>query len=167
MPVPKGDDKLVYSPLFNTHDTGLEYTAHDFDLSTTVTSLGTQVKPLDDSNGAGKYYSDDDNLTGNDKYIPDAEGYPVIRTIFTEDNTGRVKVQGGLGPVFQPGLSDDKTTRYDYATPFQEELDILFGAEVGYAKYYKKDMVTDPNNQSTVSYTDMKGNVIATALAGA
>ncbi|TAD93356.1 MAG: hypothetical protein EAY75_01115, partial [Bacteroidetes bacterium] len=53
-----------------------------------------------------------------------------------------------------------------YGTPSQEQLDALFGTEVGYNNYYQKTMVRDANGQFSVSYTDMTGKTIATALAG-
>ena len=100
-------------------------------------------------------------------YIPDAEGYPLSVTEYTPDNTGRIKSQGGVGPVFQPGQnSPSHTTKYYYAKPDQWELDQLFGSDVGFAKHYFKNMVVDPNGQVSISYLNGSGKTIATALAG-
>jgi len=160
LPVPKSSAILSYVSNFNKDDLGGEYNASDYDETLLPTSLSNTIGA-----GAGHYYSTT-NTSADSKYIPDAGGYPLVRTIYTSDNTGRVSVQGGLGPVFQPGATTDRTTRYYYGTPAQEELDALFGSEVGYSQYYTKELVCDPNAQKTVTYKDLKGNVIATGLAG-
>ena len=48
----------------------------------------------------------------------------------------------------------------------QEELDRLFGTEVGNHLFYNKTYTEDPNGQTSVTYQDMKGRTIATALIG-
>jgi len=123
--------------------------------------------------GAANYYSPSNAfLAANSsdpklKYIPDADGYPLSVTQYTADNTGRIKLQGGVGLTFQPGTgSVSKTTKYFYGKPEQWELDQLFGNDVGYAEHYLKNMVVDPNNQVSVSYINGSGKTIATALAG-
>jgi RHS repeat-associated protein len=122
--------------------------------------------------GAANYYSAR-NLFKNisyqkfNKYIPDAQGYPLSVTQYTADNTGRIKVQGGVGQTFQPGKSfPSYTTKYYYGKPEQWELDQLFGNDVGYAEHYLKNMVVDPNGQISVSYINASGKTIATALTG-
>ena len=45
------------------------------------------------------------------------------------------------------------------------ELRRLFGSNVGTASHYKKNYVVDANGQVSVSYLDMAGRVIATALS--
>ena len=69
-----------------------------------------------------------------------------------------------MGPDHQLGSQHE--TNYFYGVPLQEELDRLFGSEVGDNKHYKKNMVQDANGQVSVTYQDMQGNTIATALAG-
>ena len=56
--------------------------------------------------------------------------------------------------------------RDSYGTPDQKELDALFGTDVGHFSHYFKNMVRDANGQYSVSYVDMHGRTIATALAG-
>ena len=119
--------------------------------------------PLGQGSGAGKFYSPANNEEQN-KFVPNAFGYPFAVTRYTPDNTGRVRQQGGVGPQLQVGAHD---TRYFYGKPNQWELDRLFGVNVGNASHYQKTMVIDPNGQATVSYLDAKGRTIATALAGA
>lgn len=126
----------------------------------------SEADELSSSSGSAKYYSPDNPIKTNEQaYVPDAENYPLVQTIFTQDGTGRVRSQSGVGPVHQLG-ADGQNTKYYYLTPSQSEIDRLFGNNVGYAKYYQEQMVVDPNGQVSVSYMDNKGRTIATALAG-
>ena len=128
--------------------------------------------PLNTSSGASQYYSPQNTfLTANDQtrnsYIPDAEGYPLSVTSYTADNTGRIKLQGGVGKAFQPGTAlVSNTTKYYYSVPNQWELDQLFGNDVGFASHYMKNTVMDPNGQISISYLNASGKTIATALTG-
>ncbi|UYQ95593.1 hypothetical protein MKQ68_10820 [Chitinophaga horti] len=99
-------------------------------------------------------------------YVPNAGGYPFSVTRYTNDNTNRVAVQGGVGELFQPGAAG-KATQMFYGKPGQWELDRVFGNDVGYASHYLKNMTVDGNGQVSVSYLNASGKVIATALAGA
>src|SRR5207244_1439585 len=86
-------------------------------------------------------------------------------TQYTQDGTGRVNRQGGVGAEFQIGSGHE--TKYYYSSPEQTDLDALFGTEAGDASHYQKNMVRDANGQYSVSYVDMHGRTVATALAGA
>ena len=122
------------------------------------------------ASGASKYYSpNNDLLTGAGasaiaKNIPDAEGLPFTMTRYLPDATGRVQSQSGVGAAMALGSGHE--TKYYYGGAAQEELDGLFGTEVGNFTHYFKNMVKDANGQMSVSYTDMHGRTIATALAG-
>jgi RHS repeat-associated protein len=128
--------------------------------------------PLSTLSGASRYYSPQNDFLSNayNKFIPNAGGFPLSVTQYTNDNTGRIKSQGGVGLAFQPGKSGSsslsKTTRYFYGKPEQWELDQLFGNDVGYAEHYLKNMVIDPNGQISLSYLNASGKTIATALTG-
>ena len=129
------------------------------------------VSPMNNVSGSAYYYSSQfyNDLTPEEKEshlatIPHSFGYPFVHTEYTADNTGRISRQGGAGPQYQLGSGHE--TKYIYAVPFQEELNMLFGANVGFASHYKKNMVIDPNGQVSISYLDAKGNTIATSLAG-
>ena len=98
------------------------------------------------------------------EYIAEANGFPFTVTEYTPDNTGRIRRQGGVGPTHQLGSNHE--TKYYYAVPEQEEIDRLFGNNVGYKDHYEKEMVVDPNGQVSISYKNSSGKVIATALAG-
>ncbi|MBT2563802.1 AHH domain-containing protein [Pedobacter sp. ISL-68] len=164
-----GSSFLHYFPAFNVDEAGHPYSLNNLNLS------GCEIQPakLGTGSGASNYYSGEflgTTLGGErdfNKYIPDAEKYPLSVTQYTADNTGRIKLQGGVGPMFQPGPEGGRrTTRYYYGKPQQEELDILFGNDVGYAEHYLKNMVVDPNGQISISYLNAGGKTVATALAG-
>ncbi|MBV6474498.1 MAG: hypothetical protein JPMHGGIA_02822 [Saprospiraceae bacterium] len=170
LPVPVlHDPALKFREKFNRNLANQSYSKLDFDLDADP-CIGS-IAPLNTISGAAYYYSSQfyNNLTATEQkshlgYIPESEGYPMIQTEYTPDNTGRIQRQGGAGKVFQ--LESNHETKYFYATPAQEELDYLFGTNVGIASHYKKNMVMDPNSQVSISYLDAKGNTIATALAG-
>lgn len=117
------------------------------------------------SGSAAQYYSPlNPDAATTAKAIPDAEGYPYTVTRYTPDGTGRIQSQSGVGAAMKMGSG--RETKYYYGSPKQEELDALFGTEVGNKGHYFKNMVQDANKQMSVSYTDMQGRTIATALAG-
>src|SRR5690606_8652148 len=107
--------------------------------------------------GAAQYYSprNPEKEQDNNKLIPDAKGFPFAEVRYTQDNTGRVAAQGGVGPDHQ--LATGHETKYYYGTPDQAELDALFGTEAGDASHYFKNMIRDANGQYSVSYMDMHG----------
>lgn len=128
---------------------------------------GLDNNPLTGSSvGSAYYYSSDNiNKTFQQGYVPDANHFPYSQTEYTPDNTGRISRQGGVGPLHQ--LSSGHETKYFYGSPtLQEELDRLFGSDVGDYKHYKKNMVIDANGQVSLSYLDQEGRTVATALAG-
>ncbi len=130
---------------------------------------GNATPPLSNTNSAAaNYYStsnpDPDAVNGLHRNIPNAEGYPYTVTRYTPDGTGRISAQSGAGTAFKMGST--RETKYFYGSAAQEELDGLFGTEVGNYTHYFKNMVKDANGQMSVSYVDMHGRTIATALAG-
>ena len=171
LPVPSMNTIIQYQAtlnLFNGQTAG-QNPAEFFDLSlkTANTPAGLYGTPeLSNGSGASRYYStlNDELNTGPNKNIPDAEGYPYTVTRYMPDATGRVLAQSGVDPAHKMGST--RETKYYYGSPSQEELDGLFGTEVGNKTHYFKNMVKDANGQMSVSYTDMHGRTIATALAG-
>ncbi len=154
---------------FNFDDvTHKPYTKKFFDEESAIGSSTTCVASangLDPAYGSSKYYSGNNlNQPFAQGYVPDAEKLPISQTVFTNDNTGRISAQGGVGKTFQIGSGHE--TKYFYGSPEQIELDRLFGSEVGYNQHYQKNMVVDANGQISVSYLDQQGRVIATALSG-
>ena len=156
---------LDYRHDFNKADmTSRSYSREDFDKGGSLCSRS--ISALSNSSGAALYYSQNNPWVGSQhyEYIPDALGYPFTVTEYTPDNTGRIRRQSGVG--FNHFLGSTHETKYFYGVPEQEELDRLFGNNVGYHGHYEKEMVIDPNGQVSVSYKDASGRVIATALAG-
>jgi len=133
--------------------------------SGTSTNCVVYVAGLDPATGASNYYSGSNiHQQFAQGYVPDAEKFPISQTVYTNDNTGRIAAQGGVGKTHQ--INTGYETKYMYGTPEQIELDRLFGSEVGYNKHYKKNMVVDANGQVSISYIDQEGRTIATALSG-
>jgi len=175
LPAPTINNIIQYSHDFNV--AGLNGTAHDptsieyeKSLYDTLLSPGDYCEkgapPMDTANGASKYYSVANPLKdiAYNRFIPDAGGYPFAETQYEQDNTGRISKQSGVGATYQTGNGHE--TNYFYGSPDQTELDALFGTEVGNYTHYFKNMVEDANQQYSVSYVDMHGRTIATALAG-
>jgi hypothetical protein len=178
LPVPeKGANYLSYHPRFNRFESvsgaPIDITKNAYDIATEGNGCEIKVPGMDVHYGASRYYSPENNfeINGNKginiinkELIPDAKKYPYTQTRYTNDNTGRIRAQSGVGDAHL--LNSSHETRYFYGTPDQEELVRLFGTRVGNNGHYKKNVVIDPNGQVSVSYLDMDGKVIATALAG-
>ena len=173
LPVPVGDvctsqtgtqGAIKYYPQFNKNSTGSEYNRINFDRDTTGSCI-VQAGPMSSTSGSSRYYSPSNpNQTGFQAFVPDAQLFPFSQVEYTPDNTGRIRRQSGVGPTFQLGSGHE--TFYYYGKPQQLEVDRLFGSEAGDASHYQKNMVRDPNGQTSVSYLDQEGRTIATSLAG-
>ena len=178
LPAPFKESSGIKPYLHYVQNFNLNASGNPYDFSNVQGTLSTPAcditpDPLSTNSGASKYYSSQNSFINDrpyNKYIPDAGGYPFAVTQYTADNTGRVKIQGGLGTIFQPrygtSYTAGKATRYYYGKPEQWELDQLFGNDVGYAEHYFKNMVIDPNGQISVNYVNASGKTIATALTG-
>jgi len=174
LPTPSLTRLIKYNQGFNIPLNGAEYdrTHYDTLIGTGPAYCDKGADSMVSTSGASRYYSSNNPNVGNgfNKYIPNAKGYPFSETRYTQDNTGRLSMQGGVGYDFQIGRSDPDghrhETRYYYLSANQEDLDALFGTETGIASHYFKSVVRDANGQYSVSYTDMNGKTVATALAG-
>lgn len=166
---PSGNEYLHYVATFNQNAQGKPYSFGDIASSDSL-ACSLNPFPLNSTSGAALYYSENNPFLPSGKrynrLIPNSGGYPFSVTQYTPDNTGRIRMQGGVGRIFQPGDSAGKVTKYYYGKPEQWELDRLFGNDVGYANHYLKNMTVDPNGQVSVSYLNASGKTIATALAG-
>ncbi|MBY0537550.1 MAG: hypothetical protein K2P88_16970, partial [Chitinophagaceae bacterium] len=149
---------------FNGQSSSADDMTQFFDFSSNAADFA--VNKLDTTVGTGNYYSTLNPLVsqGINKNIPLANGYAYTVTRYTPDATGRIMRQSGVGESMAMG--GDHDTRYYYGTVSQEELDGLFGTEAGYASHYFKNMVRDANGQMSISYLDMRGKTVATALTG-
>ncbi|HEX8334669.1 MAG TPA: DUF6443 domain-containing protein, partial [Segetibacter sp.] len=170
LPAPTLSSIIQYSKNFNVGLNG-EYDKSNYD-TIRNTSCNDSAAILASTSGASQYYSQNNPDISNPdvtkrsphKYLPNAAGYPFTETKYTPDNTGRISSQGGVGPNHVIGSNHE--TKYSYGTPDRNELDALFGTEAGDNTHYFKNMVRDANGQYSVSYVDMHGRTIATALAG-
>jgi hypothetical protein len=167
LPAPGLTSVIAYTKnlnLFNGQSQN-EDPAKFFDLQPAATP-NSLTSPLAATTGAAQYYSasNPEVNDGSNKYIPDAEGYPYTVARYTPDGTGRVMSQSGVGADLKMGSGHE--TKYYYGGAAQEELDGLFGTEAGNHTHYLKNMVKDANGQMSVSYVDMHGRTVATALAG-
>lgn len=100
----------------------------------------------------------------HNEYIPISEGYAYTQVKYTQDGTGRIAAQSGVGKTFRMG--GGKEVKYFYLTPTEYEIKRLFGNYVGDVSHYKKVLTIDPNGQKSVAYIDQAGQTIATGLVG-
>jgi hypothetical protein len=168
LPAPTKDWRFHYYPNFNLNTSGASYDYRN--LRGTIGEMCENIpEPLSTDSGASRYYSGNNPFINDRKYnryIPNANNYPISVAQYVNDNTGRVRTQGAVGPFFQPGKTGRHVTKYYYGKPEPWELDRLFGSDVGYAHHYQKNMVVGLNGQISVSYTNGSGKTIATALTG-
>ncbi|PHR45046.1 MAG: hypothetical protein COA32_13680 [Fluviicola sp.] len=164
---PVDDEALKHYPAFNRSAIDQQaFGPEHFDEVDLQGSCPALPDAFDTNYGAGEYYSTNNPaIDGANHNVPDGEGYPYSQIQYMPDQTGRVKRSGAFGDVHQIG--NGKATKYMYSTPSQEELNRLFGSEVGYRNQYQKRMMQDANGQIYVTYYDLAGRVIASGLAGA
>ena len=170
LPAPTINRIIDYAQNFNKAVNFNGYPKDLYDLVNPGQNIcGISAAPMENSTGASKYYSPNNDELNNpatgynaNKFIPNAQQYPFTETRFTPD--GRIAAQGGIGPDYQLGGGHE--TKYLYELPSQEDLDGLFGTDAGIASHYFKNLVKDANGQYSVSYTDMHGRTVATALSG-
>ena len=168
LPVPVESSGIHFYPELNKNSQSTSiYNHNDFDWDNKNEKIcdPTPIKAMANTSGASKYYSSNNIQQNNHQdLVPDANLLPFSQTVYTPDNTGRIKSKGGVGKDHQIGSGHEM--KYFYGTPTQPELNRLFGYKVGEASRYKKNTVVDPNGQISVSYLDPQGRTIATALAG-
>ena len=161
LPTPVNNPTLGYYPKLNLNDpqvgNPIPFSHRDFDWDDTASNacLIDAVK-MSNISGASKYYSPNNLIENNwQDYVPDAKGFPYTQVEYTPDNTGRIRNQSGVGEDYT--IDSTHKTQYFYAQPSQEELNRLFGYQVGYSSRYKKNMVVDANGQVSISYLDPSG----------
>lgn len=167
MPAPTLSNAVKYFSNFNNAVNGAEYDKNQYDTLVSASDYLTGgAAAMSSLSGANQYYSSNnpESNQGINRYLPNSNGYAFTQTEYTQDNTGRVSRQSGVGDVFKLGSNHE--ARYYYGSPSQEELDLLFGTDVGDKTHYFKNSVKDANGQVSITYVDMHGRTIATALAG-
>jgi hypothetical protein len=165
MPAPIAQSVFAYQPRQTLTEGGQIYRWQNV-----IPGGACETKPDKISNaaGAGKYYSPANpfGVTGMNAYIPDAEGYPLMVTRYTGDNSGKLKLKGAPGELLQPNSTNSHATKFFYGKPEQRELDKIFGNDAGYAEHYLKNVEIDGNGQAVISYVNASGKVVASALSG-
>lgn len=171
LPSPFESSKLQYVSYLNKTTTGqFDKTQFDVDAASCYLRSTPQIDPVQ-SGGASAYYSSSTgfassqtNKDGTQSFLPDAGQYPYVQTEYTPDLSGRIRSQSEPGATHK--LGSGKESEFFYANPGNRELDRLFGTEAGPSSHYKKTIAKDANGQLSVSYLDMNGRVVATALTG-
>ncbi|HTN46376.1 MAG TPA: RHS repeat-associated core domain-containing protein [Flavipsychrobacter sp.] len=167
LPIPVRDiNKFSYLQNF-LHPAGeTEYAKLSYDaLPDTAVCPGTElpIAPLDSGALSNQYYSRyNSDQSGKNAFIPDAEGYPLVRKIIAAENSEKVLFEGQAGYGLQ--LGHDRQTAYLYGSPLQSELNRYFGQDVGQYKFYRKMVTTDNHEQDMFSITDEDGRLVATGL---
>jgi RHS repeat-associated protein len=168
IPAPSGTTYLQYHEDFNKNSDGIPatYTRDDFDVDDNINNCAPAVtSTMSDQFGSSKYFSTNATQTNDfQDYVPDANDYPFTQTEYMPDNTGRIRRQSMPGDEHE--LGSDHEMKNFYGQAKQEEVDRLFGTNIGESTRYQKNMVVDPNGQISVTYVDPYGRTVATALAG-
>lgn len=131
---------------------GTRYSATHFD------KTGTVYQPNPVNGGVlASYYT-----ASGSSPIPNAEGYPYIRTLYYNDGTNRMKDSSTAGGTHRIGAGH--TVRTLYTAVSDQELVRIFGDEAPDATSVGKVIQYDQNTTGTVQYISKEGKVIATAL---
>lgn len=145
--------------------TGLPYRAGDFDTGLAACSRTVIIPPLAHNAQASIYYSnrnpDTTGLTRYNRYIPDAEGYALVHTMFDPGYAGRVGAQGGAGPKLQIGSNAISNA---YVSPLAKSLNSLFGPNIGWSSFYTMVVSRDPNGQLSMSVKDFHGKQMVSGM---
>ncbi len=169
LPTPVESDDLNHRPNFNLGSNGQPYGTQHFDfdqdpVTQTCPPTLPPTYPFSTTQGTGQYYSvNNPDKAGANAYIPNAAGHAFTQIEYMNDPTGRIRKSGGFGQQHQ---LTTHSNRYMYETPTPDELNRLFGTEVGYNSHYQKRITIDMNGQAYAEYFDMAGRVIASNLIG-
>jgi RHS repeat-associated protein len=159
LPVPLGSRlKYTLGGILEKADGG-KLGVEDIDGKATWKSPATAYDP------AGYYGNAGTTQTNHNDLVPVAEGYPYQRTLFTADQSGRVREQGGVGNTHS--LGKGRTVKTYYTDVSDAELRSLFGIQTPEYNDVYKVVTLDPNGTASVQYIDKAGKVIATALTRA
>ncbi len=141
------------------------YRADDFDTGNVSCPSIPVISPLATNALASVYYSNrNPDSFGIQRYVPDAEGYPLVQSIYEPGYNDRLQYQGGAGPTLQIG-NGNYITNY-YVGSQQPNLNRLFGSNAGWHSYYTTTVTRDPNQQWSMSIKDYEGKQMASSLIG-
>ena len=141
------------------------YRAALFDSGFAVCPNNSLIPPLHTEALASVYYSSyNSDTNGCQSYVPDAEGYPLVQTVYEPGYADRISAQGGAGRSLQIGTSN--TMANYYVSPGQPSLNALFGRNIGWSSYYNMVVNRDPNQQLSMTVKDYRGKTMASSLIG-
>lgn len=167
LPTPVNSERFTYQDSVSLNSlTGLPYMAQDFDtLRTSLCPGEIPPAPLDSFALASIYYSPKNpDKSKFQKFVPDAEGYPFVQTIYVPGYSDRVEKQGGASASLQIG--NGHNTIYNYVDADQMDLNRYFGTDIGWAGFYRKTVTEDPNGQLALNITDYKGRQVMSSIIG-
>ncbi len=167
LPVPVARMGLGYVSQFMRSDArspGQDlYRAVDFDDDATFSNPNRIT--TDRTGPMATYYTDDNP----DIRVPNADGYPFVRTKFHLDGTERPHEVGGPSDALRikEPASSPHTVRTRYSTASERELIWMFGDEAPDASTVRKVTTIDQNGIASLTYLNKDGQTIATAMARA
>ncbi len=156
LPVPVSNGGLDgYEDQFFLNSSGGLYTAADYDDDSNIDN----PDQAEQTTSEFSYYSSNNP----EQTIPDAEGYPYMRSIYLPDGSGRVVESSSAGSVH--AIGSGRTSKILYATPSEDELIAIFGDEAPQAENILKTVTIDPNGTASIAYSTIEGVTIATAMS--
>ncbi|MBO9699069.1 MAG: hypothetical protein J7604_02605 [Sporocytophaga sp.] len=171
---PTSSTNFEYAKSFFEASDGKDFSTEHFDRDTiseiqvtgnAITKLATGLYkpvPLNATCDVAKYYSN----TNTDLSVDDAKGYPYAYSMGENEPEGRPWLDGGFGSTFQPGSKHE--TLHLYAKAGNTELKRIFGKKAVETdktlQSISKSITIDANGVGNVTYTDLDGHVIATAM---
>ncbi|MEO1053058.1 MAG: RHS repeat-associated core domain-containing protein [Bacteroidota bacterium] len=162
VPMSQPENQLGYKTeiISNQRNSVSPYTVQDFDLFYSETS------PAFSYNG---YYSGEAQTDGDqsteilNEGVPSDGGYPFSRILYTNDGTGRVKEQSGVG--YEHRVGGEHSVKTFYSGVSESEMLMLFGEEAPESANVHKIITFDANNTASVSYQNKDEKILATALS--
>jgi RHS repeat-associated protein len=113
---------------------------------------------------AANYYSENNQLSGENAFIPDAFGFPYKQIQYRKDPFNSPSAVGSVGKVFQLGTGHE--SRMFIGNVSNSELEDLFHGEQAASTYYKKVVNVDPNGQTTFNILDFDGRTVVSGING-
>ncbi len=174
MATPINRKTLGYVPAYIKNNSGLPYSAVDFDYSLNFVPSGYALNyrtpsPVDSVlsvnglNSPSNYYSSINPIEDN---VPTAAGYPYSRTLFSKDGTNTPLETSMPGKDHQINNTTVKhTTRAMHSGVADIELIRVFGDEAPDENSAYKTISIDANNTASVNYISKEGKTIATCLS--
>lgn len=168
LPIPVLEQKVDYVKDFAINSQSNNYyKASDFDSIKVINNYCSPpaIDSLSTNSKAYAYYSPLNTIqTKFNKFIPNANGYPMVQTIASPENPKKILTQGGAGKYLQ--IDKGHASEYLYSGVTQQDLNRFFGTEIGKSSFFNQTVVQDPNGQSSLQVTNSDGKVVYTTMLG-